>query len=198
MMLCEDVAAGLESVGAAEPCQPAAIRSSHPNPQTCVRASSAFPKSHIPEITAVPPAFPELGRVLLQTFLLFRDFTFGVSRKTRCHHPLGVSLPAFTKKLWNIQEDSFRESPFSGLFFWRWSSAVNEIRTANVFLGRHHAECVLCCCFDLDLMWLRLYRIFFIIVFVLLLTWAFAPSEKCEGSLWMLVFCFQAPWGDLM
>lgn len=32
---------------------------SHPNPQTCVRASSAFPKSYIPEITAILPACPE-------------------------------------------------------------------------------------------------------------------------------------------
>lgn len=155
---------------------------SHPkSPQTCVRAFSAFPKSHIPEIIAGLPAFPKLGQVevLFQTSLLFRDLTFGVSRNGRCHHPLGVSLSAFTKKQWNIQEDSSHESPFSnnsGLFLCCWSSAVNEIRTANVSLGTDHAERVLCCCFDWDLMWLRLYRIFFRIVFVLLLTWAFAPS----------------------
>lgn len=179
MMLCEDVAVGLESLGAAVHCQPAAVSNTHPHPQTCGRALSAFPRSHIPEITAILTAFPELGQVLLQTFLLFRDLTFGVSRNARCHYSLGVSLPAFTKKQWHIQEGFFHESPFSnnsGLFFWRWSSAVNEIRTANVSLGTYHAECVLCCCFDWDLMWLRLYRIFFLIVFVLLLTWVFAPS----------------------
>lgn len=60
---CGDVAAGLESLGAAVCCQPAAIGDSHPNPQTCVRASSAFPKSYIPEITAIFPAFPKLGQV---------------------------------------------------------------------------------------------------------------------------------------
>lgn len=120
MMLCEDVAAGLESLGAAVQCQPAAIRNTHPNPQTCGRALNAFPKSHSSEITAFLTTFPELRQVLLQTFLLFRDFTFGVSRNARCHHPLGVSLPAFTKKQWNVQEDSVRESSFSnnsGLLF---------------------------------------------------------------------------------